>query len=122
MSDINHPLIRLWMSSAQFLERFNQYPPNREAQRRVFNEEAYEFLSKSVSCQLMDALKLDEKQELVSEAADVIVTVMTTLMAHGVQYKELEVAIEKIAQKNDSKTHESHEVNSAGKIARKKST
>jgi phosphoribosyl-ATP pyrophosphohydrolase len=113
MTGIDHPLRRLWMSSAEFLKRFDKYPGDKEAQRRVFNEEAYEFLCESIANEEI----LDE---LVAEAADVVVTVMTTLMAHGVSYSDFAAAIEQVAQKNDAKTHETHEINSQGKIARKK--
>lgn len=107
MSDALH---HLWESSAEFYERFDCYPPETHALLRVMNEEYFE---------LIEAAFSGDNHALADEAADLVVTIMGTLMSCGVGLAELERAMERIAAKNDAKTHETHYVNSNGKIARR---
>jgi len=77
---------------------------------RVLTEEYYE---------TVEAALTDDVEELAEEGADLIVTLMGTLMARGVDLESLEAAMRRVAAKNDAKTHTTHHVNSAGKIARR---
>lgn len=103
-------LKHLWDSSEAFYKRFDSYPPSTTGMLRVLHEEAYE---------VIEAALTDDPGVLADEAADLIVTIMGTLMARGVPLAELEAAMERIAAKNDAKTHETHHVNDVGKIARR---
>lgn len=107
MSDV---LRHLWESSAEFYQRFNCYPPETHALLRVMNEEYFE---------LIEAAFAGDNHALADEAADLIVTIMGTLMSCGVSLDGLEAAIERVAAKNDAKTHETHFIDQNGKIARR---
>lgn len=77
---------------------------------RVFTEEYYE---------TVEAALTGSNSELTEEGADLIVTLMGVLMSRGIPIEDLEAAMEKVAAKNDAKTHETHAINRSGKIARK---
>lgn len=103
----------LWNSTAALHARFfSDNPPSFEARWRVFNEEVSEFL---LECANANDLT---DQEPAKEAADVLVTAIGLLQGLGFEYEDFEAAILATAQKNDSKTLETHAVNKKGKIAR----
>lgn len=105
-------LTRLWQSSAGLYRRFSMPAPDTKAQLRVFAEEAYEFTEATLCPEGFG-------ENVVEEGVDVIVTLMGVLMSRGVALYTLTQAMERVAQKNDSKTHETHHINSNGKIARR---
>lgn len=100
----------LWQSTSAFFLRFlNRYPPIMD-QLRVMNEEHLEVIQAA----------LTQPENLPSEVADLFVTCMGLMMSLGFTVDDLNDAMLKVAQKNDSKTHETHGIDSAGKIARLK--
>ncbi len=117
-------LKRLWESSEQFFRRFDSFPPDLDAQLRCVAEETAElYIATKEAAWLEHEGNLDAHAvacgAVAREAADVIVTVQGVCMALGITAEQLAAAIEQVAQKNDSKTLDTHYVNSAGKIARR---
>lgn len=105
---IRNATINLWRSTSDFFMRFlNRYPPIMD-QLRVLHEEELEVTQAA----------LTQPENLPAEVADLIVTAMGLMMSLGFTIDDLNDAMLKVAAKNDSKTHETHEINSAGKIAR----
>ena len=119
-NDLDHRhevLQELWDSTVTLHDRF--YPNHDipfEARWRVFMEEVGEFLLAASVATHDETIQSDE--ELAKECADVIVTAMGILMCFGLTYDHLSQAIQAVIEKNDSKTHKTHEVNAQGKIAR----
>ena len=119
-------LKKTWHSTRALHQRFNISPPPRVASRNVFREETRELIE---AAKVIDAIEgsanravddlIEPRIELELEAADVIVTVLGLCMAYGGTYRGLKRALKAVQQKNDAKTHDSHEINRAGKIARK---
>lgn len=109
------PLAHLWQSTADLFLRFFGRPPQTSAQLRVVHEEVYELTEAALG----SSDNIYRAEWIASEAADVIVTVLGVCQSCGVTYAELADAIERVATKNDGKTGVTHEVNSAGKIARR---
>jgi len=106
---MNNATSDLWNSTSAFFIRFlNRYPPIMD-QLRVMNEEHLEVVQAA----------LTQPDNLPSEVADLFVTAMGLMMSLGYTLDDLNDAMLKIAAKNDVKSHDSHEVNSAGKIARR---
>lgn len=103
------PLTAVWQSTAALYERFG-LKPNVQNTTEVFSEETAE---------LLHAAMLESPVNTALEAADVIVTALGICMARGVTLDEVVAAIRATVAKNDDKTHETHAVNEAGKIARK---
>ncbi len=110
----NNALFELWKSTADLHERFfPDDPPGFDARWRVFFEELSEFLAEvTMPSELSDGAEL-------SEAADLLVTLIGLLQLRGATFVEFEAALNGVARKNNAKTHETHEVNASGKIARK---
>lgn len=106
----------LWDSTANLYARFGLVPIA-DVARRVFMEEVGEFMVAHVQAQ--NATNVGVSQALVEEAADVLVTTLGMLMAYTQTPDALRDAIQRVIAKNDAKTLDTHEVNSAGKIARK---
>lgn len=103
------PVEVLWKSTSDFFLRFlNRYPPIGD-QLRVVSEEHLEVIQAA----------LTQPENLPGEVADLIVTCMGLLMTLGYSMDDLNMAMLAIADKNNAKTLDTHEVNSAGKIARK---
>lgn len=105
-------IARLWNSTKELHERFGVYPPLTIRVIRVFLEETRE---------VVQAALLEDGDSLACEIADNIVTALALGIARGVALEQIEAAIERVAAKNDAKTHETHQLNAAGKIARKAS-
>lgn len=109
-------LSHLWHSSADLYQRFGMATPNTSAQLRVVHEECYELTQAAHEYEFAKGMG----DRVTEEAADVIVTVMGVLMSCGVTYHELASAINRVAAKNDAKTHETHYVSEVtGKITRR---
>lgn len=100
----------LWDSTADLHERFGLPIPDTAAVLPVFREEVREFL---------DAMDVCDTVHAREEAADVAVMLCAVLMSTGASYEDFMAACLKVVQKNNAKTHETHAINSAGKIARK---
>ncbi len=115
-------LKRLWDSTADFQKRFRldeQF--NLPAQMRCVSEELAE-LNKEVYGWYFTEDGLEAENFSINateEAADVIVTVLGVLMGMHMSYADIEDALERIAAKNDAKTHDTHAINENGKVARK---
>lgn len=109
----------LWASTEALYERFGldaaTTPPSKR--RRIFMEEVTELLEESA---WDDASHPTARRtaEVCNEAADVVVTVMGLLQAHGIYFDELESAIDRIINKNNAKTDATHALVN-GKITRK---
>lgn len=108
------PTELLFNSTANLHTRFDLMPPDTDAVLRVMFEEVYEFTREVTRGDVYISPEF-----AVSEACDVMVTVLAALISIGVDYAMIAAACERVAAKNDAKTTETHEINSAGKIARK---
>lgn len=117
----------LWVSTHNFLTRFNAHDTSPLLRQRHFFEEVLELIQVSTeACTLTWDLESGVTrefhelalQELLEEAADVIVTTQNLCMSHGLTLQDLESALVRVAQKNDMKTTETHEWRN-GKITRK---
>lgn len=108
-------LERLWTSTTELYERFGIeiWDCGVEERERFVVEECHEFLRESA---LKQALELAGERNLVSEAADLIVTVLGLLHAHDVDLETFQSACEAIARKNDAKTPENGYQYTNGKI------
>ncbi len=104
------PLRDLIRSTLAFYKRFG-VTPQLEASTLVFQEEVDE---------LIEAAHDDHNVDhIAEEAADVIVTVIGLCEAAGVPQEKLVEQIYAVIAKNDAKSHDTHNVNAAGKIARR---
>lgn len=99
---------RLAKSTLEFYERFS-YTPNLNAAHRIFLEEVGE---------LIEASRTQDREDIVEEAADVIVTVIGIVLACDISIGELEDAMAYVARKNDRKGYDTH-ILREGKIQRK---
>ena len=111
-------LEQLWASTAALYERFGldaiTTPPAKR--RRIFMEEATELVEASV---IEVEYQFEEYSHGVSrEAADVVVTVIGLLQAHGISLEQFTEAVSSVVEKNDAKTLDTHELVN-GKITRK---
>lgn len=120
---------QLWRSTRALHQRFNLFPPNAVAVRKVFQEEARELLEAGDVIKAIMALPAEQRtvddlviprQHFAEEFADVLVTMLALADSYGVSKHTLKRAAVAVVCKNDAKTHETHEVNRAGKIARRK--
>lgn len=120
---------QLWRSTRDLHKRFNLFPPNPVAVRKVFQEECRELLEAADKLKAIIALPdeqrtLDDlivpRQRFAEEFADVLVTMLALADSYGVSKQTLKRAATAVVCKNDAKTDASHEVNRAGKIARRK--
>lgn len=102
-------LERLFRSTLDLYARFGCVPTV-DNTAMVFTEETRE---------LLEATHGDDLQHIAEEAGDVLVTTLGICIAHGLTYEQVTSAIERIADKNDAKTWETHHLNDAGKIARR---
>lgn len=60
------------------------------------------------------------RKPVLEESVDLLVVVLGLLTAHGLTENDLMQAIDTVIVKNDSKTHETHYVDSNGKITRRR--
>jgi phosphoribosyl-ATP pyrophosphohydrolase len=101
----------LYKSTLLFHQRFAPpQKPELHAATRMLSEEFYETL---------EAALIGTDQELCEEGADLIVTLMGVMMSRGIELTDLQNSMFKIAAKNNTKTHLTHQRNENGKIARK---
>lgn len=116
----------LWQSTHNFLTRFDAHRTSPMDRQRHFMEEVTEFLQASTTLWATQKAEgeshfhgyCEMKDNVLEEAADVIVTTQNVCMSHGISPEELETAMMKVAAKNDAKTTETHhKVN--GKITRR---
>lgn len=119
---MNDALKTLWNSTAEFQKRFGldkQF--SLPAQMRCVHEELAELSADAYGYWYSDdGLEAENFAiDATQEATDVIVTVLGVLMGMKMSYADIEDAIERIAAKNDAKTHDTHEINGNGKVARK---
>lgn len=107
---------QLWTSTETFFDRFDKLPPKLREQSKVFNEELAEFKEATLAHHFHDGSEVD----MCNEAADLIVTICGVLMSQGQSYHKLVQAMQRVAMKNNAKTHETHVVDATtGKITRK---
>lgn len=108
---------RLYASSTGLIRRFfGDARPTLKASLTKLNEECDELKQALWELESGETTQTDH---LAGEAADVLVTLLNTLYAVGVEYSQLEAALNRTIEKNDAKTHDTHEVVN-GLIARKK--
>jgi NTP pyrophosphatase (non-canonical NTP hydrolase) len=122
-------LKKLWRSTRALHQRFGLFPPNPVAVRKVFQEEVRELLEAGDVIKAIIALPdeqrtLDDlivpRQHFAEEFADVLVTMLALADSYGVSKHTLKRAATAVVCKNDAKTDATHEINKAGKIARRK--
>lgn len=107
MTDTLQELIR---STMDLYERFDR-EFNLAAQLPIFEEEVRE---------LIEAAQAGENAgHIAEEAGDVFVTAIGLALASGVRREQLIEQVQAVIRKNDAKTHTTHHVNAAGKIARR---
>ena len=110
MTSQSDPLRDLARSTLAFYQRFG-VQPELEPATLVLQEEVDE---------LIEAAHDNEQTERVAEeAADVMVTVIGLCDAAGVSIDDIVSQVYAVIDKNDAKTHETHHINAAGKIARR---
>ena len=110
MTSYDDPLRDLARSTFAFYRRFD-VQPELEPATLVLQEEVDELIEA--------AHDKEGTQRVAEEAADVIVTVIGLCDAAGVSVDEIIAQVYAVIKKNDAKTHETHQVNAAGKIARR---
>lgn len=98
--NVHDVLFVLWRSTRNLAERFNQQR-TAKTQTPLVHEEVREFLHEATVHNV-------NRDALAGEAADVFVVVIGMLQAHGVGYEEMETAILRTVEKNDSKTADTH--------------
>lgn len=113
MTPPTDPLRDLAKSTLAFYARFD-VQPQLDPATLVLQEEVDE---------LIEAAHDGEGvQRVAEEAADVLVTVIGLCDAAGVSVDDLVTQMYAVIDKNDAKTHKTHAVNAAGKIARRTET
>jgi hypothetical protein len=120
---------KLWHSTLNLHKRFNVYPPNTGAVRRVVAEEIREVLDAAKEIDAIQKLPTDERkvddlieprERLADEIADAFVTLCALAIAYSLPRRALRHAAERVKAKNDAKIPGvTHDVNRSGKIARK---
>jgi hypothetical protein len=120
---------QLWRSTRALHQRFNLFPPNPVAVRKVVQEEVRELLEagdviKAIMARHDDERTLDDliipRQHFAEEFADVLVTMLALADSYGVSKHTLKRAAAAVVCKNDAKTDATgYAVNRAGKISRK---
>lgn len=113
--NIDEAFGELYRSTNTLHTRFETRQTLREA-LACFDEEVREFKT-----EVLDAASLTYSLPLTEEAIDVIVTILGILRAYNVDDAHLAMMLRTVALNNDAKTTSTHEVNAAGKIARKRS-
>lgn len=116
---------KLWHSTAQLHARFDIKPLPAPV-RRVFQEEAREVLE---AAKVIDAVLKSEtrtiddlvapREHLAEEVIDTLVTLCALCQAYGITRRQLSHAASQVIKKNAAKTLDTHEINRAGKIARR---
>lgn len=104
----------LHKSSKDLHKRFGNYPPGFAGQTFAFEEEVKEFLHE------VNNQSKDNKENLLEEALDVIVTISGILMAAGITIGEIQAGAEKVAEKNNKKTTTTHILDVSTKKIRRK--
>ena len=108
----------LWQSSANLSVRFRGRLPNRAESIPLIREEVNELLDELDK--LETSSEFASKQNTVDEAVDCFVVIIGSLLASGITIDDFAEGIERVIQKNDSKTLESHYFDQmTGKIRRK---
>lgn len=83
--------------------------------QRIFMEEVTEFLQEST---IYSQINGAESEPAIEEAVDVLFTTFGVLIAMNVSLDEVSKAMKAVIDKNNAKTHETHEF-VAGKIRRR---
>lgn len=100
---MDNPMERLWNSTADLYQRFDLDAPMPDRVRK-FKEEVQEFLDEVRAFDYGNGSGI----ALEEEAVDVIVTIIGILQKRGVRPEWLWEEFEKVAQKNDAKTLDTH--------------
>lgn len=106
----------LHKSSWNLHKRFGNYPPDIGGQRYAFEEEVQEILHEAKEWEKGNS----NKESLVEEALDVIVTLSGILLAAGVSLSEMQKQAELVTEKNDKKNAVTHIVDPKTKKIRRK--
>lgn len=106
----------LWNSTKELHSRFDSKPTMKQL-IAVFHEESDELIQELY---LLDSQAIKANKEFATdEAADVLVTMMGALQALGCTYHDLQLSMERVANKNNRKSDETHYLRADGKIVRK---
>lgn len=103
-------LSELWDSTLNLYDRFEISPTVYDVIPLV-EEESVEAINAALS---------GTDSELAAEIADVIVVALGLALARGLSYDDIHAGVKTVIAKNNAKTHATHKVNEAGKIARLK--
>ena len=106
-------LKRLWDSTMNFHERFNNTDRSWDDEKKMLSEELVEFIEACKGYEdanyYNDPLEMSEyAADAVEELVDFIVVAMARLVSMGVEFDVLKDGFEYVASKNDAKTHETH--------------
>lgn len=110
MKTINETLSTMWQSNEDFHARFLGRPADVKEACTAYLEEGLE---------LTEAAFNNTVENVANEAADVLYTVIGVLRSRGISFDDFLIACQQVISKNDAKTHETHYINSQGKIQRK---
>ena len=119
MSELSRAFAELVHSTDELHQRFGTRQTVDEAVE-VFEEETDELVAAALWTITGGGHSAAERAAAVAEMVDVIVTVLGIARAMRIEQHELAGALLAVAIKNDSKTHDTHTINSKGKIARKR--
>ena len=97
---------KLYKSTYEFHNRFDNYPPPSVNVLIPFVEEVGE---------VIDAFQAESNEELLDEIVDLFVTCFGLVMSRQLEYSHLLSAFKRVANKNDNKNTLTH-VKSNGKI------
>lgn len=109
---------RLLLSTIEFYKRFG-LEPNTQDTEAVVREELREFMTAAGALEwelrpydsIANSVEISELREAAAEEAiDLIVTVLGHALASGVSWQHLLLAAVNVSNKNDAKTHQTHEV------------
>lgn len=114
----------LYASTADLYARFGLDDTLPETRRPFFSEESRELVEASVRVEFYREIErlrggnIDAvlTVNLIEEAADVFVTVVGLLLAHGIDCEDFDAAIQRVIDKNDAKTAANGYAVLAGKI------
>ncbi len=103
------PLKALWQSTRELHGRFNVHPTI-YVQIPLILEETAEAIKAGL---------FESREAVVGEIADVIVVTLGLAMALDIPYDDVLAGIHKTIRKNDSKTTDTHFLNTANKITKR---
>ena len=99
----------LWEGTRELFNRFDLVPTI-DAQLRKFHEEVYEFTREVTIFSWVLSPSDVTREHVLEEFVDVMVVGIVILQRMGFDYFDIQHAIDKVVEKNNAKTHLTHEV------------